>query len=379
MILQFSDSILAASKRSFVTSTCNRMRVVIRFQKRGEHYYRHHVINYCDLKIPKCRDWCHRVDPFKDNKKVEKWLQPSWETVSKKSEQFLHGPASCRKSKKIYYPCDQNGCFLGCPCFKCQGVVDDHSVQDLFDNHQQYHHARHHGCDFCSEISTAFPCYSYDSFIVERKYETPLSYDQYEAKRYIPWQSYRFQHRSSLTKISEEEQLYCENCDLTFTNTSNKYRHVREKDLQKSFSCNDCATSFSRDEALKRHIETVHEDGPSKFVCQECDLNLGTAQLLSEHMKKFHLECQNCNQKFSRQAYKAVHMSKPKSGCHICGEIFCTKRQLILHKAASHSKEKNFHCDECGTKFTKKWLLDRHRQNSSKFHCNDCNIINLTY
>ena len=69
-----------------------------------------------------------------------------------------------------------------------------------------------------------------------------------------------------------------------------------------------------------------------------------------------------------------AHISRQKSICDICSSSFCTSRELILHKASSHRKIDKFPCDQCGSKFGKQSLLDRHQRSGLKFQCKDCSI-----
>jgi hypothetical protein len=205
------------------------------------------------------------------------------------------------------------------------------SAKELLDNHQLYHQANHVGCDFCLQMFDIFPFYSYDSF-----------YYDFEKKINKPYKSYRFQHKYNLIQVPKDEQVRCDECDILFTTASNKYRHVKTQHLEKSYPCEDCDEKF-------------------------CSMHL-----FKQHIKKFHLECNNCHEKFSRKTYLVAHMSRVKVVCAICSLTFCNQRQLILHKASSHRNVKNFQCDQCGDKFAKNWLLARLTRNSTKFECEAC-------
>ena len=81
---------------------------------------------------------------------------------------------------------------------------------------------------------------------------------------YLPGKLYLFHHSYSLIKVPKKEEKCSELCDVTFTNASKKYRHVREYHCEKSISCEDCGQKFAREEYLIRHRTNMH--GQEIFV-----------------------------------------------------------------------------------------------------------------
>ena len=229
------------------------MSIVVEFKERSSNSGQHQLTHYCDKKCPERKLWCHKVDPTERGNYFG-----SWKTSHAKSERSLFGPASFLKSKKIYYPCNLSGCFVGCACLSCHGrspVVKD-DTKEQFDDHQLYHHTRHMNCIFCSAIFKAIPHYNYSSIVLE---------GTLVERYYVPCQSFIFHHYYVLVKLSIEEQVRCDECDLTFTTKNNKYRHVRAKHIKKNYECKDCDKKFNRVDALERHKE-VHEDP----IVREC-------------------------------------------------------------------------------------------------------------
>ena len=365
------------------------MAVVVEFKTRGWGA-RHYVTNLCDKKCPERYLWCHKLDPTTPRMISGRVLVGGWETKSIKSSQILHGPASCRTSKRVYYPCTQHGCFVGCPCSLCHGdssspTNSKASIKELFDGHELYHNAYHLGCIFCVEIFRMIPFYNYASFVLE---------GPFGIKHAVPESSYVFHHSIALIKMSMVEQLRCEECDLTFNESFNKYRHDRAKHLKKTFSCNECDKQFNRADILDRHIKNVHEatlpldckdchtkfkrldnlerhrsaqfdkDGKAGNVCHECGDEFCSPKFLKLHMKKNHgqLTCEDCQENFSRKSSLNAHISRGKIACDVCSTVMCNQRQLLVHKTTFHGVKQKFQCDECNAKFDKKWLLERHKK-----------------
>ena len=137
--------------------------IVVDFQERGSRAHQR-LTNYSDKKCPDQKLLCHKLDPTEKGEYFG-----SWKTAHLKSEKLPLGPASCLKSKKIYYPCIFSGCYVGCPCITCLGrsSVNKDDVKEFFDDHQLYHHTWHLSCNFCSEIFKVLPHYNNTSLINE--------------------------------------------------------------------------------------------------------------------------------------------------------------------------------------------------------------------
>ena len=343
----------------------------------------HYVTNICDKKCPDRKFWCHKVEPTENTK-----TYGEWKTTSQKSDQKLCGPASFKKTKRVYYPCQYNGCLIGCPCFACRGLSTGNlETSILFQDHALYHQTWHLDCNFCADVFRIMPFYNFGSVI---------SRGSFMYEKFIPYKTFVFFHSYRLVKLSKSEQLRCEECNLTFQKTGNKYRHDEVKHVGRKYSCQDCGKQFSRQDDLKRHKEQVHrppilskcnycgtefkdfsswkrhndanyddEGNFTFFNCSECQKKFCSLKLLKKHTRDEHskLECNDCNKTFSRNSYFSAHMAKAKTACDMCGQSFCNHRMLILHKATSHVKEK-FECHVCGKSFSKKWLLDRHQKNA---------------
>ena len=385
------------------------MRVVLKFRKRGDRVDRHQVVTYCNRKFPACRRWCHKVFPIEENEDANGWEKPCWETSSTKSVSSLCGPASCKKTRMIFYPCNRGGCWLGCPCFHCRGCpVESLNAIDLYNNHQQYHHARHLSCSYCNEIFQVIPAYFYDAFI-DIYGEFPLR-GVVRPMKSIAHKSFVLYHSNFFVKVSNKMELHCDECDQVFTNKKNKYRHMKAVHLKiKPFKCDKCEKSFPYDN-MKRHHKEVHDPVPMEIksscnqcgktfsnvdnllkhknfnfddACQKCDTDFCNSTQLNMHNKKERLKCTKCKESFSRKSNMQAHVNRSKSVCSMCSETFCNKRQLILHNSNCMIENKNIQivaqqhpCDHCEKTFTTESNKSRHMKTShlcaKVFHCKDC-------
>ena len=369
------------------------MNVNVYFRGRGSHSDQI-VKSFCDQKCPERKLWCHILDPSEPIYNYKYGNAAGWEMNVKPGERLLHGPVSCLKTRKIYYPCDQFGCFVGCPCSLCQ-KSELHDMTS-FEDHQLYHNAFHFGCDFCTEIFRVLPCYDYNKLVSNSSV--------WFIRNYVSCKSYVFFHKFDLVKMPKAAQLRCEECDMSFSEARNMYRHDRAKHVKKNHSCEDCGKQFSRTDNLERHRDihrgikeglleckycftkfrdfsswdrhmgaNLDEEGNGKDVCDECGSGFCSPKRLKLHKKNEHLECKDCNVKFTRKSLLVAHMSREKSTCDLCDSVYCNSRQLIIHKAASHQKDK-IRCNQCGKGFTKKWFLERHQRGASKTVCRECDL-----
>ena len=51
--------------------------------------------------------------------------------------------------------------------------------------------------------------------------------------------------------------------------------------------CNTCSKIFTRQNNLKRHINTIHE-GHKDYICGSCDKSFSQAGNLAQHISTFH-------------------------------------------------------------------------------------------
>ena len=113
----------------------------------------------------------------------------------------------------------------------------------------------------------------------------------------------------------------------------------------KKYKCELCPHRSAKKSALKKHIETVHEN-IRKYVCQQCGYAASAKSNLKSHIE-------------------SVHEKKKDHVCPLCGKAF-TKKALKVHIQGVHQNIKNFICGECGRAFSQKGDLTRHQKRHEK-------------
>ena len=135
--------------------------------------------------------------------------------------------------------------------------------------------------------------------------------------------------------------------------------------------CNLCESSFPREDTLKRHIKTVHENF-RPYTCEECGKNFKLLQHLQEHIIAIHTldrsyVCEECGFAFKLLQHlndhiRVVHQNHRPHVCEECDASFPHARDLKLHIIAVHTDEKPFVCEECGRGFADPSHLYKHKE-----------------
>lgn len=134
--------------------------------------------------------------------------------------------------------------------------------------------------------------------------------------------------------------------------------------LQTKFNCNQCSATFTRNDALTRHLK-IHAIPGKAYTCDYCSKSYSRRNCI-RHMK-------------------AVHVHKEETRlyeCYVCGvkykRLFSLKNHVVLHYDG-----KTFQCKICAEKFAHQSALTKHirskhangtkvRINRIKFQCKDC-------
>ena len=169
----------------------------------------------------------------------------------------------------------------------------------------------------------------------------------------------------------------CNHCHFAFASSWGLKKHMKSHNRRKSFSnqCNICFMEFSSADAIKIHVNTIHE-GMKNFKCEICTNAFATDFDLQKHHKRMHNEsltiheCPKCEYTSTeagrvRKHVKMVHEGERPYPCSLCEKAYANSSDLKRHKKTIHENQgKIIHkCYYCDLTFEKLILLKIHLQN----------------
>lgn len=153
--------------------------------------------------------------------------------------------------------------------------------------------------------------------------------------------------RRHMATHSPQKTHQCAHCEKTFNRKDHLKNHLQTHDPNKmSFGCEECGKKYHTVLGYKRHL-ALHAASSGDLTCGVCALELGSTEVLLDHLKT-HAE------------------EKPPSGtkekkhqCDHCARCFYTRKDVRRHLVV-HTGCKDFLCQFCAQRFGRKDHLTRH-------------------
>ena len=175
----------------------------------------------------------------------------------------------------------------------------------------------------------------------------------------------------------KNHQLECTQCDICMKKISTfASLLVHRKIHAKRVFCDGCNRPFSSTKALNLHKRMSCRAGQRSF-CEVCQKYVTR---IEAHNQNVHWEkrynCDICEKAFTTtwilKYHKQMH-TRPYS-CTICGDTFGYAPIYERHMR-KHTGEKQFQCDMCNKKFSRRDNLFTHlRSHAGKFKCVKCKV-----
>lgn len=140
-------------------------------------------------------------------------------------------------------------------------------------------------------------------------------------------------------------------------------------------TCPHCWQRFAEKSSLREHISNAHQSS-RRFECDRCPSSYSGKIALARHVSEKHvkarrLACGSCGFSTSRRAALEEHVLRMHGNplkCPQCGRVCDTDDELQAHIQSKHVVNKNYVCPDCGSRYSTKGNLDRHRRNSRQCH-----------
>ena len=147
--------------------------------------------------------------------------------------------------------------------------------------------------------------------------------------------------------------------------------HMYKEHLSMEFPCELCEKMFNAPSALQKHNENMHK--LERRPCSICSKDI-LGKYYKKHLER-HQHLQNVKTVKCTECDKMYHseekMKKHRKDCHStdlkirkCTECdySTTRRTSIYRHKLSHSKERNFKCDECNLSFKDPYSISSHKR-----------------
>lgn len=176
----------------------------------------------------------------------------------------------------------------------------------------------------------------------------------------------------------------CDKCDTGFVTSHRLNTHVKTIHVEGSFQCETCKKVFSSQQKLKSHVDTVHKM-IKRFKCTKCPERFTDYFRRYQHLVKIHgqaeleYKCNLCDKVYARrfmlsQHMKRDHLEERSVQCEICFSKFFARKELKMHMV-KHNGAKTFECTVCKKAYSRKKTLTEHMRihnNDRRFSCTVC-------
>ncbi|XP_039323267.1 zinc finger protein PLAGL1 isoform X1 [Saimiri boliviensis] len=157
----------------------------------------------------------------------------------------------------------------------------------------------------------------------------------------------RYKLMRHMATHSPQKSHRCVYCGKTFNRKDHLKNHLQTHDPNKmAYGCDECGKKYHTLLGYKRHL-ALHAASSGDLTCGVCALELGSTEVLLDHLKS-HAE------------------EKPPSGtkekkhqCDHCERCFYTRKDVRRHLVV-HTGCKDFLCQFCAQRFGRKDHLTRH-------------------
>ena len=160
------------------------------------------------------------------------------------------------------------------------------------------------------------------------------------------------------------------------------YKTIKKRSLESSdinWNCQICDKHFANRTEYKKHEDETHvQDGMIVCPYENCDkryrvteTRYGQSRLIVRHIERHRSKrsegeyvCSECGKTFKNRRslvpHMLLHTGIKNHQCEVCNQMFCSRSNLLSHKAQSKCGAEEVVCPTCGKKCSNKYYLKRH-------------------
>ena len=186
--------------------------------------------------------------------------------------------------------------------------------------------------------------------------------------------------KENIIDKERENKYKCEDCPHETNSKRNLKKHIKSvqhiKALRnkgaKEHKCEQCSYETHCKKNLENHIKSLHRE--REYKCEQCPFQAYQKGNLKTHVQCVHLKVRNyacmesgCGRRFKMKNHLMEHMNnvhemgEKKFKCEQCPHETANKWSLTLHVNAVHKKVRNHFCEECGSRFSRNFVLKKHQ------------------
>ncbi|KXJ72832.1 hypothetical protein RP20_CCG017157 [Aedes albopictus] len=187
-----------------------------------------------------------------------------------------------------------------------------------------------------------------------------------------------------------DRKYVCSTCGRKFISHAGVVQHEKDTHLvaeTRSFPCDRCSKTFSKQIYLTKHIRTVH-DNICTESCSFCEKRFVNKRALKEHIKNKHMEekpykCTECSMtfgnRFNLRRHLTTHSTERPHTCSHCGNTYRYQSDMKRHIDAIHLDNKPFACQVCDARFIRTRDLQVHMMRHTKTKLYKCSAPDCDY
>ncbi|XP_063543800.1 zinc finger imprinted 3-like isoform X1 [Cydia strobilella] len=276
---------------------------------------------------------------------------------------------------------------VGLPCFYCKDLFDN--IEAL-----RTHQKEHKKSDMKKSLNALSPyCFIVNMDITDLRctlcdasFNTLEDFKSHLESEHNKKFYTQFEDRVIPFKVPMDNSYICQICGLKFESFGSIERHMNGH--FRNYNCDKCDRGFVTNHRLNTHVKTIHVEG--SFQCETCKKVFSSHQKLKSHVDTVHkmvkrFKCTKCSERFTAYFKRYQHLVE-KHGqaeleykCNVCDKVYRKKNMLSQHMKRDHLEERSIQCEICLSNFFSRKELNMHMVKHNGARTFECTVCKKAY